>query len=369
MYIDKIIISNFKNIETAELTFSKKFNYITGNNGEGKTNLLDALYYLSLTKSYFPVTDKQLIFNGSEAMSINGTYQFDDDLREVIAIGIKGSGEKVLKRNGKSISTLSSYIGVIPIVMVSPWDTSLISESGETRRKYLNYILSQTDRDYFRHLISYNHLLAQRNKLLKDESINDDLIETISMQLENHATYIYNCRESLCRDLSVPVKRYYEAISSGKEKIDLLYTSDLQRSTMEQLLIDSYQRDRILKYTSVGVQRDDIDFLMNGQSIKKFGSQGQQKSFLTALKLAQFSLLRQKNGFSPILLLDDLFDRLDTERINSLLHLVSSDEFGQIFITDSNKLRINQIADSIGSSFKSFTVVNGSFITERDEER
>ena len=205
--------------------------------------------------------------------------------------------------------------------------------------------------------------------MLKDESINDDLIETISIQLENHATYIYNCRESLCRELSVPVKRYYEAISSGKEKIDLLYTSDLQRSTMEQLLIDSYQRDRILKYTSVGVQRDDIDFLMNGQSIKKFGSQGQQKSFLTALKLAQFSLLRQKNGFSPILLLDDLFDRLDTERINSLLHLVSSDEFGQIFITDSNKLRINQIADSIGSSFKSFTVVNGSFVSERDEER
>ena len=142
MYIDKIIISNFKNIETVELTFSKKFNYITGNNGEGKTNLLDALYYLSLTKSYFPVTDKQLIFNGSESMSINGTYQFDDDLREVIAIGIKGSGEKVLKRNGKSLSTLSSYIGVIPIVMVSPWDTSLISETGETRRKYLNCIHS-----------------------------------------------------------------------------------------------------------------------------------------------------------------------------------------------------------------------------------
>lgn len=362
MYLKKISITNFKNISEVQINFSSKINCITGINGAGKTNLLDAVYYLSMTKSFFSGLDQYTMKYDSEITTLHGEYLREDGTEEKISLSLDMEGEKHIKRNSKSYTRLSDHVGLIPIVMVSPADTSLINEGGDERRKFLNAILSQLDREYLRKLQNYNQLLIQRNKLLKGPNISGELLSTFSEQLSFNASYIYKSRRELCDKLLPLVSEFYNLLSGGSETIGIEYKSDLQGASLLDLLDQNNERDRLFKFTTVGIQRDDLVFMMNGYPIRKCGSQGQQKSFLISLKLAQFSIMKDIHSVPPILLLDDVFDKLDMLRVEYLLRLVASDFFGQIFISDSNKVRISSILDSIDRDSISLEIVNGHII-------
>lgn len=360
MYLRKIIISNFKNIADAELEFSGKFNSVLGDNGEGKTNLLDAVHYLSLTKSCFSRSDRYVIRTGEAGAALGGTLVNGDEVHR-ISVSIDSGGVKQLKKDGKLYSKISDYIGTVPAVMVSPYDSELVNDPGEARRRFMDLMLSQTDREYLYRLQSYNRVLAQRNSLLKEDSPSDDLLMTFASRLSSFGQYIFEARRKMCDTFSGPVSDYYRDISGGSEQVSLRYVSQLSESDLESQLAASLERDKYLQYTTRGVQRDDMDFLMDGCGIRRFGSQGQQKSFLVALKLAQFSVMKDHCGFSPILLLDDLFDRLDPRRVERLVSLVASDRFGQVFITDSGPERISSVIKASGTESAAFSVRSGAF--------
>lgn len=361
MYIKRLILSNFKNIASADLTFSDRINCICGDNGEGKTNLLDAIHYLSMTKSFLQSSDRFTYSYGASEATLCGVYE-KDGYEDKIAISVRNTGEKLVKKNDKNYPRISEHIGYIPIVVISPSDTSLIHDSGEERRRFMNVVLSQTDPQYLRAMQSYNRVLAQRNKLLKsDVAPSKILLEAFSAQLQRDGDFIFRKRGELARELEGMTTRFYSMLSDGKESVSLEYSSDLKKGTMGELLDASYQRDVILKYTSVGIQRDDYDFNMNGYPIKKCSSQGQQKTFLIALKLAQLTMMRQRYGFSPILLLDDVFDKLDMRRVEQLINMVSKEGFGQLFVTDSNKVRVSDLVRKLDSESKFFTVTKGVF--------
>lgn len=362
MYLSKISLTNFKNFKEASVEFSPKLNCITGMNGAGKTNLLDSIYYLSMTKSYLSNLDHYAISHGEDVSYIYGDYKQSDNSRDQIALSFSRTGEKNIKRNGKAYRRLSDHIGIIPIVMVSPYDTCLINESGEERRKLMNGVISQLDREYLRSVQNYNQLLSQRNRLLKTDSYNSVLLETITEKMEENASLIYNRRREFVRDFVPHVLRYYEEISGGKEMVSIEYKSDLERGSLAQILKSNIDRERMLGYTSSGIHRDELIFRMDGEQIRKVGSQGQQKSFLVSLKLAQYSLFKEISKINPLLLLDDVFDKLDMSRVEYLLNLVSSDGFGQIFITDSNKVRIDSILSEIGNDSKSIEILGGAIL-------
>ena len=363
MFLRRILVSDFKNIREAQLEFSRKINCISGNNGEGKTNLLDAIYYLSMTKSFFSSTDAYTFTFGEDAAAVNGTYVLDDNTEDSISIGLKRDGEKTVKKNAKVYKRISEHIGRYPIVMVSPADTVLVNGAGEERRKFLTLILSQIDKEYLKRMQSYNQLLLQRNKLLKMPSVSWELLETLDLQLSLNADYIYRKRDELCRNLIGKVCGYYAALSGSKEIIGLQYVSDLQEGPLDTLLENCREKDALLKFTSVGIHKDEIEFTLNGMPLKRCGSQGQQKSFLVALKLAQFEIMKELHGVAPILLLDDVFDKLDMQRVEYLLGLVSGDSFGQIFISDSNKVRMASIVERFTDECRSFEVSGGVYST------
>ena len=294
--------------------------------------------------------------------AIHGDYAREDGTEEKISLSLTSEGEKSIKKNGKSYQRLSDHIGLIPIVMVSPYDTCLINESSEERRRFLNAILSQTDREYLRRMQNYNQLLAQRNKLLKSSPISTDLLSAFSEQMSSNATYIYLARKEFVISLIPLVANYYSMLSGGREDISIEYKSDLEDGPLSELLIKNIERDKAFKFTTIGVHRDDLLFKMNGNPIRKVGSQGQQKSFLISLKLAQFSIFKELHNKVPVLLLDDVFDKLDMQRVEYLLKLVASNFFGQIFITDSNKVRINSILESINGEVRSFEIEAGKII-------
>lgn len=363
MYLKRISVNNFKNISETHLDFSRKINCISGNNGEGKTNLLDAIYYLSMTKSFFSSTDAYTFMFGEDAAALNGSYVLDDNTEDTISIGMKREGEKTVKKNAKAYRRISEHIGLYPIVMVSPADTVLVNGSGEERRKFLTLILSQIDKEYLKRMQSYNQLLVQRNKLLKMPSISWELLDTIDFQMSIHADYIFRKREELCLGLLEKVKGYYASLSGCREEVQMHYVSDLQEGALDEILKNCREKDAFLKFTSAGVHKDDIEFSLNGMPLKKCGSQGQQKSFLVALKLAQFDIMKDLHGVAPILLLDDVFDKLDMQRVEYLLSLVAGDHFGQIFISDSNKVRMDSIVGRFTNECRSFEVASGIYKT------
>ncbi|MBO7192037.1 MAG: DNA replication/repair protein RecF [Bacteroidales bacterium] len=359
--LEKIVISDFRNIQLQELMFSPNVNCISGNNGEGKTNLLDAIYYLSMTKSAFASSDKFNFRHGTEEFSIAGTYRMENGTSSRFALKMTAKGEKKVKRDDKPYSKVSDHIGALPIVMVSPADISLVSESGDERRRFVNSVLSQMDREYMAAMQQYNRLLMQRNKMLKEMEPDRSLLEVIDMRMSAVAEPIYEARKKFVEDLKPIVAEYYKALSGGSELVDIEYESELSKAGLDQLLAASFEKDRILKYTSAGVQRDDFAFKMNGHPIRRFGSQGQQKSFLVSLKFAQYEIMKQKYGFAPVLLLDDVFDKLDMSRISNLLQMVASNDFGQIFITDSNKVRMAGIVDGLTQDRAYFETTAGNF--------
>ncbi len=369
MYLSRLLVSHFKNIDAAALDFSPGINVLYGDNGEGKTNLLDALYYLSVCKSSVSVPDRDVIAYEQGEATLFGQYAMDSGVHEKISCSVSREGDKFFKRNNKRYEKLSLHLGLIPVVMVSPQDTSLVYGSGEERRKYMNFLLSQTEPDYLQTILEYKKLLHQRNKLLKTERFTTDVLEALDAALSARGDLIHARRRELCSLLHPHVIHYYGLLSSGKEPVDLRYDSDLNRDSMAVMLKKGRQKDMMLQYTGTGIQRDDICFSLGGYPLKVCGSQGQQKTYLLALKLAQFALIRQMKNLAPILLLDDVFDKLDARRVSNLLHLVAEDGFGQIFLTDSNKVRIEEIMHTLGGPHTIFRVVRGVFKDEKTKDQ
>lgn len=358
--LKKIVVRDFRNIELQELEFSPNVNCISGNNGEGKTNLLDAIWCLSMTKGAFGGQDRYNFRYGTKAFAIAGDYRMENGTVSKFAVEA-GEGEKKMKRDGKFYQRISDHIGVLPIVMVSPADNSLVSESGEERRRFVNSVLSQMEKTYLNDLQHYNHLLATRNTALKSDNIDPDFFDVIDGRLQEYGSRIHELRKRFVKELEPVVEHYYEMLSGAAEKVGIEYKSDLEKGALSSLLAQSREKDRILGYTGVGVQRDDFVFTMNSHPIRKAGSQGQQKSFLVSLKFAQYDIMKNSYGFPPILLLDDLFDKLDMNRVGNLLQMVAGKDFGQIFITDSNKVRVSSLLDTITSEKSCFEARGGVF--------
>ena len=359
--LKKIVIQDFRNIELQELAFSPNINCIWGGNGEGKTNLLDAIYYLSMTKSGIQASDRFVFRHGCKSFAISGTYELqnEDDVR--FSVQASDGGEKKVRRGDKPYARVSEHIGVLPIVMVSPADTDLVSESGEERRRFANAFISQMDRQYLSDLQQYNRLLAQRNKLLKDHTPDEDLLETFDLRMAPLAAGIAAARRRFAATMNPIVGSYYQAISGGREKVCVGYKTDMDKGSLADVMKEHRQRDIALGYTSAGVQRDDFIFTMEDFPIRRCGSQGQQKSFLVALKFAQYEIMKNGWGFPPMLLLDDLFDKLDMERAGNLLQMVAGNDFGQIFISDTDKTRTEALIEHITTDRAYFKASCGKF--------
>jgi len=362
MYLKQLSVINFKNYAGAELNFSDGVNAFIGNNGAGKTNLLDAIHYLSLCKSYFNPIDSQQIKQGEDFFIITGTFNRDNKT-EAIACSVKRNQKKQFKRNKKDYQRLADHIGLLPLVMVSPYDISIIIEGSDERRKFIDNVISQTDNNYLDELITYNKVLANRNALLK--SIADTgkydpgLLEVLDEQLTLSGTRIFEKRKAFMEVFTAIFNQHYQFLSEDAEQVELTYESPLLTDDLAVLLKKNIERDRALERTTAGIHRDDLQFVIHGMPMKKFGSQGQQKSFLIALKLAQYSFLTQQKGFRPLLLLDDIFDKLDDKRITKLMQMVSDNSFGQVFITDANNTRIEHVFAQIGIPVKLFKVREG----------
>ena len=360
--LEKIVISDFRNIRLQEIEFSPNINCISGNNGEGKTNLLDAIYYLSMTKSAFASSDRFNFRHGSDTFALSGTYKMENGLSSRFSMKVEAKGDKKVRRDDKAYGRISEHVGVLPIVMVSPSDVSLVSDSSEERRRFVNSVLSQMSGEYMSAMQQYNRLLLQRNRMLKELVPDRTLMEVIDIRMASLAEPVYQARRKFVEDLVPVVSEYYRLLSGDSEKVCIEYESELSKASLDMLMSASYEKDCIMKYTTSGIQRDDFVFTMNGHPIRRYGSQGQQKSFLVALKFAQYEIMKRNYGFAPILLLDDVFDKLDMNRISNLLQMVASNDFGQIFITDSNKVRISGIVDGLTSDRAYFDTSDGSFI-------
>ena len=359
--LKKIAIQDFRNIVFQELSFSPNINCVSGNNGVGKTNLMDAIWYLSMTKSAFSTSDRFNFRHGTEAFAISGTYDMGAGPLARFSVQVNSKGEKKIRRDDKPYPKVSGHIGVLPIVMVSPSDTSLVSESGDDRRRFMNAVLSQMDREYLSSIQQYNRLLVQRNKMLKDGVEDEGLLSVFDERMDLCAQVVFGAREKFVRDLVTILSEYYANLSGGREEVAIGYQSDLRKGSLVDLLKANREKDKVLGYTSVGVQRDDLEFKMDGYPIRRCGSQGQQKSFLVSLKFAQYEIMKRRYGFPPTMLLDDVFDKLDMGRIGNLLGMVAGSDFGQIFITDSNKVRMSGIVDNLTADRAYFEVDAGEF--------
>ncbi len=359
MYLKNLSLVNYKNYEEIDVDFSPHINCIVGDNGVGKTNVLDAIYYLCMCKSYHNPVDMQNIRYDTELMLIKGEFERQDKTEQVYC-GIKKGRKKQFKRNNKEYQKLSDHIGLLPVVMISPLDSGLILDGSEERRKYLNSVISQFDHVYLENVIQYNAILQQRNKLLKDlhNSNTEELIEVYNQQIVPLGNFIYERRVSFIQELTPVFNKYYHKISEGKEPVELLYESQLNNSDFNVLLREAFEKDKIIQYTSVGIHRDDLRLELRNRDIKKAGSQGQQKTYLVALKLAQLDFLKKTNTFNPLLLLDDIFDKFDAHRVQRILEIVSEEKFGQIFITNTNRELIENMFKQLSSDYKLFEVEN-----------
>ena len=365
MYLKTLSLVNFKNLAHEELAFLPRVNVFLGNNGQGKTNILDAIHYLSFCKSYFNNTDTQNIRHGEPFFMIQGVFQ-QESYESEIHCAVKRGQKKVFKRNKKEYERLAEHIGLYPLVVISPADIDLINEGSETRRRFIDTIISQFDKQYLEYLIHYNKILVQRNALLKKTStgtVSYDLIEVLNAQLVSFGERIFERRKNFIEEFNPYFEDFFSRMAGTNEKVKLSYNSDLFRDNFENLLQKNYERDRRLEYTSVGIHKDDLIYHLNDYPIKKFGSQGQQKTFLIALKLAQHFFIGKMKGFPPILLLDDIFDKLDNNRVNLLVELVTHENFGQVFITDTDPQKIPRIFEEKNIPYKKFTVENGTVNT------
>lgn len=360
MRLGRLSILNFKNIIEGEISPCEGINCIVGSNGAGKTNVVDAIHYLSMSKSSLSMTDGQSVRHGEEFFVLSGDYVADGGMDATVSCGFKKGHAKTLKFCGKEYERLSDHIGIIPLVMVSPADGALVSDSADERRRWLNAFVSQLDHPYLDNVIRYNRLLAERNTLLKQgEFLVPELLDVMDDQLDTVGRKIAATRSEVLDRLAPLVERYYAHISADHEPVELRYRTELHKGDYLDLLHEARQKDICMGFTTIGVHRDDVVMTIGGYPLRKFGSQGQQKSFLLALKLAQYTLLQERLGERPLLLLDDLFDKLDEQRLSRLIELTSGPEFGQIFITDCNRERIISVLCRSGLEFKLFGVEEG----------
>jgi DNA replication and repair protein RecF len=359
MYLQSISILDYKNIEQANFTFTQKLNCFLGDNGAGKTNLLDAIYYLSFTKSFFNSVDSLNIRHTCDMFMLQGKYNREND-DENISIGYKNGQKKQIKRNRKLYKKLSSHIGLIPLVMVSPVDTMLIIGGSDERRKFMDGIISQFDRGYLDKLLRYNRTLLQRNNLLKSfaekKYFDDDTLNVYDEQLVGLGTSIYASRKQFVQKMIPVFQSFYDFISGGKEEVKLTYESVLNTDDFSEKLREKRQADRSATHTTVGIHKDDLLLELGHYPMKKLGSQGQTKTYLLALKFAQFEYLKKTSNIKPILLLDDIFDKLDAKRVEKIIELVSGDQFGQIFITDTDREHLGGILNKMNIDHKIFKI-------------
>ncbi|WP_370174218.1 DNA replication/repair protein RecF [Leeuwenhoekiella palythoae] len=357
MILKALSLINYKNFESASFTLDAKINCFVGNNGVGKTNVLDAIYHLSFGKSYFNPITTQNINHQADFFVIDGIYDKNDRDEKVIVSAKRGQ-KKVIKRNGKIYERFSDHIGFLPLVIISPADRDLIIEGSETRRKFMDGVISQSDKAYLDTLIKYNKTLSQRNALLKyfnaNHTFNADTLSIYNQQMHELGTVLHTKRTKFLEDFTPIFKKRYAAISGDKEAVKLKYKSQLNDTPLSQLFEENLKKDRALQYTSVGTHRDDLSFKIESHPIKKFGSQGQQKSYLIALKLAQFDFIKAQSNTTPILLLDDIFDKLDESRVTQIIDLVNDDNFGQLFISDTHADRTEAIVKEIHQTYKLF---------------
>ncbi|WP_452602520.1 DNA replication/repair protein RecF [Pontimicrobium sp. MEBiC06410] len=359
MILKSLSLLNYKNFDSKTFSFNDTINCFVGNNGVGKTNILDAIYHLSFGKSYFNPIASQNIKHNEDFFVINGDYE-KENKPEKIVVSLKRGQKKVIKRNSKAYDKFSEHIGFLPLVIISPADRDLIIEGSDTRRKFIDNVISQSDKLYLSDLIKYNKILAQRNSLLKyfalNNTFNNDTLEVYNSQLTDFGTRIFEKRDAFLKEFVPIFKERYNAISNKKEAVNLTYKSDLFSVDLHTLLKQVINKDKSLQYTSVGIHKDDLQFNIEDYPIKKFGSQGQQKSFLVALKLAQFDFIKQQSGVNPILLLDDIFDKLDEQRVSQIIKLVNDENFGQLFISDTHAERTEQAVMQVHLSYEIFNL-------------
>ena len=359
MRLNTLSILNYKNILEADLVFSPKINCFIGNNGMGKTNILDAIYFLSFCKSHSNSIDSQNIYHGAEFCLLQGKYELQDSIEEIYC-GMKLRQKKQFKRNKKEYERLSDHIGLLPLVLVSPDDSVLISEGSDERRKFVDGVISQYNKNYLNQLLQYNNALKQRNALLKSDSpIDDSLLDIWEDQMALYGSYIYEQRK-LFIDEFIPIfQNLYAYISGGNERISLSYHSQHEEHDIKTRMLSTRDRDQLLGYSTQGIHKDELEMLLDDYPIKRVGSQGQNKTYLISLKLAQFDFLKRTHNFSPLLLLDDIFDKLDSNRVKKIVELVSDETFGQIFITDTNREHLDLILLQLGQDATIFLVENG----------
>lgn len=358
MYLKKISLFNYKNFSEATFDFDSKINCFVGKNGIGKTNVLDAIYHLSYGKSYFNPMAVQNIKHGEEFFVIDGVFE-KNERSEQILCSLKKGQKKILKRNAKQYDKFSDHIGFIPLVIISPADRDLILEGSETRRKFIDSVISQLDYSYLQELINYQKILQQRNALLKYFALNQvfekDTLVIYNEQLSVLGHAIFEKRKSFISEFIPIFNQHHQAITGNNESVQLVYESQLSENNLMQLFQVNIAKDRALHYTSVGIHKDDLLFEIDHFPIKKFGSQGQQKSFLIALKLAQFEFIKKQSGVKPILLFDDIFDKLDESRVEKIIEMVNNDTFGQLFISDTHPERTEII---VKSTHQTYTIFN-----------
>lgn len=357
MILKSLSLLNYKNFDAYKVDFDAKINCFVGQNGVGKTNILDAIYHLSFGKSYFNPLASQNIKHNEDFFVVDGLYE-KNERHEKIIISLKKGQKKVIKRNGKAYDRFSDHIGFLPLVIISPADRDLIIDGSEIRRKFIDGVISQSDKSYLKCLLNYSKILSQRNALLKyfalNNNFNKDSLEVYNQQLIDYGISIYNKRKMFL-EVFVPIfKSRYKSISNNNEIVELQYRSQLHDNPLSDLFNININKDRMLQYTSVGVHKDDLDFSINGYPVKKFGSQGQQKSFLIALKLAQFDFIKKQSGDTPILLLDDIFDKLDEQRVSQIIKLVNNENFGQLFISDTHVERTEKAIRRVHQSYQMF---------------
>ena len=357
MFLKKLALVNYKNFSSASFDFDAKINCFVGNNGIGKTNVLDAIYTLAFGKSYFNTIASQNIKHGEAFYVVDGYFK-NKDREEHIICSLKKGQKKIIKKNDKVYDKLSDHLGTVPLVIISPADRDLITEGSDTRRRFIDSVISQADKLYLTNLISYNKVLSQRNSLLKYFALNSTFdATTLSIyneQLDNYGTIIYQKRKEFLESFIPIFEERYQKIANVQETVTLKYQSQLHNDSLINLLEASLQKDQALQYTSQGIHKDDLNLLIGGFPVKKFGSQGQQKSYLIALKLAQFDSIKNQSGTTPILLLDDIFDKLDANRVSQIIQMVDDENYGQIFISDTHAERTEAVVKATHKSYKIF---------------
>jgi DNA replication and repair protein RecF len=355
MHLKKLSLLNYKNFEAINFDFDEKINCLVGFNGVGKTNILDSIFHLAYGKSYFNPIASQNINHQADFFVIDGEFE-KLERSEKIVISVKKGQKKIIKRNAKAYERFSEHIGLIPVVIISPADRDLIIEGSETRRKFIDSIISQNDKVYLDLLMKYNKTLSQRNSLLKyfaaNHTFDGDTLAIYNLQMSEMGKIIHKKRADFLDSFSPIFKERYQSISNDKEKVSIGYKSQLKDDDLPQLLEKNLQKDMALQYTSVGTHKDDLRLKINGHPVKKFGSQGQQKSYLIALKLAQYDFMKAQSKVNPILLLDDVFDKLDEKRVAQIVDLVTKDDLGQLFISDTHAERTENVVKANAKQYK-----------------